>query len=143
MYVFGNPDVERDSLAIGVAKRLAAPLRSTEVDSRTSRGAKIDEEILSILAKHWGGKTIEWEFVKPNEDLPFVGEEEVVILDVIEGINKVTVLTEKDLDKLVLPPRSSAHEYDLGFQLCYLKKLGKIKRVRIIGLPIEENKASR
>ena len=77
---------------------------------------------------------VEVVLVKSNEDVPFVGEELVVIMDAVEGIDKVTVFDEGDLEKLVLPPRTSAHDYDLGFQLRYLKKIGKLKRVRIVGL---------
>lgn len=123
--------MERDSLAIEVAKRLESGEALEKLDKMVYESLKQvgddvgDESDLSFL------------FVKPNEDLPFVGEKMVVILDVVEGIEKVTVLTEGDLDRLVLPPRSSAHEYDLGFQLKYLRKLEKIGKVRIVGLPRE------
>jgi len=42
-----------------------------------------------------------------------------------EEKNKKILLIEvvdDDLDKLVLPPRSSVHDFDLGFQIKYLKK---------------------
>jgi len=40
--------------------------------------------------------------------------------------------------KFQLPPRYSAHDFDLGFQLKYLKKLGKINAFIIIGLPMNK-----
>lgn len=107
VYVFGNRDYEKDKLSFDV------------VD-------KIDLKKLEI----------EFVEVKPNQDLPFAGSEIVVMMDVVMGIDEVKLITQDDLDKLVLPPRSSAHDYDLGFQLKYLLKLGKLKRIRIIGLPM-------
>ena len=108
VYVFGNQDFEGDNRAFDVAKRLEQTL-----------------------------KDVEFVKVKPNEDVPFINEKFVVILDAIEGIDKVIRVNDKDLDKLVLSPRSSAHDYDLGFQIKYLKKLGKLEKVTIVGLPMK------
>lgn len=110
VYVFGNIDLPQDSSAITVAKKLNGKINN-----------------------------VEFVYVKPNSDLPFVDEKNVVIMDVIQGIKKVTILEDKDLDNLVLPPRTTAHDFDLGFQLKYLKKLGKIGEVKIIGLPMENS----
>jgi Ni,Fe-hydrogenase maturation factor len=107
IYIFGNPDHPQDNLAI-----------------------KISQKIKTKLPE------IEFIYIKPNEDLPFINQDKVVIMDVVAGIDKVTIFTQDDLDKLVLPPRTSAHDYDLAFQLKYLKKLGKLKEIKIIGLPI-------
>ncbi len=81
---------------------------------------------------------IEFVTIKPNEDLPFAGEETVVIMDVVEGIEDIKVFDNKDLDKLVLPSRTSVHDFDLGFQLKYLRKLGKLGKVIIIGIPMRK-----
>jgi hypothetical protein len=51
------------------------------------------------------------------------------------GIDEVTLLTEKDIDKLIISPRTTTHDYDLGFQLKYLTKIGRLKNIFIIGLP--------
>lgn len=107
VYVFGNRDYEKDKLSFKVM-------------------GKLDLKKLQV----------EFEEVKPNQDLPFVGSKMAVVMDVVMGIDEVKLITEDDLDKLVLPPRSSAHDYDLGFQLKYLLKLGKLKKIRIIGLPM-------
>ena len=106
VYVFGNQDFGGDKVALEAAKKLVGKV-----------------------------KKVEFIQVKPNEDLPFAGEENVVILDTVEGIKKTTVITEKDLDKLNVAKSVSVHDWDLGFQLKYLKKLGKLKKVTIIGLP--------
>jgi Ni,Fe-hydrogenase maturation factor len=106
VYVFGNPDYAGDKVAIETAKKLEG---------------KIDE--------------VEFIQVKPNEDLPFTDADNVVILDAVEEIKEVTIITEKDFDKLNVAKSVTAHDWDLGFQLKYLKKLGKLKKITIIGLP--------
>jgi Ni,Fe-hydrogenase maturation factor len=74
--------------------------------------------------------------VKPNQDLPFINEKKVIILDAVEGIDKVVEINNKDLDKLVMSKSSTVHDFDLGFQLKYLQKIGKLGEVTIIGIPM-------
>lgn len=107
VYVFGNEDFEGDNRAFEFIKKFEHKL-----------------------------KNIQFVKVKPNEDVPFIDEKSVVILDAIEGIDEVIEAAGDDLDKLVLPPRSSVHDFDLGFQIKYLKKIGKLGKVTIIGLPM-------
>jgi Ni,Fe-hydrogenase maturation factor len=107
VYVFGNWDLEFDNNALKITEKLSKDLDSLEF--------------------------IE---IKPNQDISFEDEDNVVILDVIEGLKDVRVFDEKHIDRLVLSPRNSVHDFDLGFQLKYLKKLGKIKNVKIVGLPM-------
>lgn len=113
--VFGNRLVKRDSLALRVANRLDAELR---------------------------GKGIEFHEFDAAENLEDEGPD-ITLLDVAGGIKKVTVLTDVDLDKLEKPPSYSMHDFDLAITLKLLKKIGKIKSVRIIAIPIdhEEKKA--
>jgi hypothetical protein len=106
VYVFGNEDQKEDNVAFKAKVKLNSQIK--------------------------GVRFIE---IKPNEDLPFVDQKQVVLLDTIQGIDKVTVLTEKNLDKLIVNRSTTAHDYDLGFQLKYLKKLGKLNKITIIGLP--------
>lgn len=108
--MFGNQDLDNDNLAFKVAEKVSAKI-----------------------------KDIEFVEVKPNEDLPFTDNNNVVIMDVVQGIDKVQIIKEKDLKNIVLSPRFSAHDFDLSFQLKYLKKLGKLGTVTIIGLPQEGN----
>ena len=108
VYVFGNEDYKGDNRAFDVIKKFEHKLED-----------------------------IEFIKVKPNEDVPFIDEEFVVILDAIEGISEIIEVKDNDLDKLVLPPRSSVHDFDLGFQIKYLKKIGKLGKVTIVGLPME------
>jgi Ni,Fe-hydrogenase maturation factor len=107
VYLFGNQDVSYDNKTFDVAEKLKNEF-----------------------------KNIEFVTVKPNEDLPFIGEKKTVLMDTIMGIDRVEVFTEKDLEKVASSLHSSAHDFDLGFQLKYLKKLGKLDEVVIIGLPM-------
>lgn len=106
IYVFGNQDDSDDKQAIIAAQKLQ----------------QLNSDIEPV-------------YVKPNADLPFVDEDQVVILDVMKGISVITVIDETKLHALSLAPRSTVHDFDLGFQLRYLQKIGKLGKVSIVGLP--------
>lgn len=108
VYVFGNADTSFDNKAIEVAKTLESDIPD-----------------INLI------------FIKPNEDVPFIDEKRVVILDTVQGLEKVELITGADLDKISISPRGSVHDFDLAFQLKYLKKLGKIGEVFIVGIPQE------
>ena len=107
VYVFGNKD--------------------TLFDSKASEVANILKEKV---------KNVEFIEVGLNEDLPFSENENVVILDTVDGITGVEVFHSEDLEKFSLSPKSTVHDFDLGFQLKYLKKIGKLGEITIIGLPM-------
>ena len=68
----------------------------------------------------------------PNENLkPENGE--LYIIDTVLGIKKVEVIT--DLEKIQLDKIYSAHDFDLGFNLKLLQKIGELKKVVIFGVP--------
>jgi Ni,Fe-hydrogenase maturation factor len=108
VYVFGNEYVAEDRRAIEVAKELEGTLDG-----------------------------ISFVFVDPNADVPFVDERHVVILDTVQGIPDVALVEGGELEGLILSPRGSVHDFDLAFQLRYLKKLGKLGDVTIVGIPQE------
>lgn len=108
VYVFGNEDVPEDRRALDVAEKLAGTL-----------------EDVSFVP------------VKPNEDVPFANEKRVVALDTVQGIREVALIDGEDIDRLVLSPRGSVHDFDLAFQLRYLKKIDKLGEVTIVGIPQE------
>jgi len=93
----------------------------------------LDNRVYKIVNKF--SNLAEFVLVKPNEDLPFTEEKEVIILDTVQGISEVTEISEKDLDKLSKDRSVTVHDFDLGFQLRYLRKLGKLSKIRIIGIP--------
>lgn len=106
IYVFGNKDIKKDNI----------PFR-----------------FLNKLSKN--NTDLNFIVIKPNEDVPFENVDKVIILDTIYGINDLTVFDESDIEKLSLFKSVSVHDFDLGFQLKYLKKLGKLKKIIIVGLP--------
>jgi Ni,Fe-hydrogenase maturation factor len=106
IYVFGNQYVAEDKRATEVARELEGTI-----------------EDVSLV------------FVRPNEDVPFVDERHVVILDTVQGIQDVALIEGGRIDGLTLSPRGSVHDFDLAFQLRYLKKLNKLGEVTIIGIP--------
>lgn len=102
VFVFGNIDLQNDSL----------PLRMIP---------KLQEKFPDI----------EFEIRDPNEewDVP----EEFIIIDTIIGIKGVKVFNS--LNKFLSAPRVSMHDFDFLTNLQYLTKLGKIKKIKIIGIP--------
>jgi len=75
---------------------------------------------------------IDFEIKDPNEEWG-VSESELIIIDTVVGIDKPTVF--ENLENFSAPPRVSAHDFDTYTNLKYLQKLGKIKKIEIIGLP--------
>ncbi|MEM3364231.1 MAG: hypothetical protein QXS93_01845 [Candidatus Micrarchaeia archaeon] len=70
----------------------------------------------------------------PNESLP-VENKDLLLIDVVRGIKRVEIFTEEDIDRFSDFPKVGVHDFDLTFQLKLLLRLGKIKNVRIIGIP--------
>jgi Ni,Fe-hydrogenase maturation factor len=71
------------------------------------------------------------------EDLFDVDDEEITILDVVKGINRPVLIT--DIDKIKTRSLISLHDFDLGFFLKLMKKMGLKKIVRILGVPESGN----
>lgn len=57
----------------------------------------------------------------------------LVVVDTVKGLDVVTVLT--DLDLFADAPRVSMHDLDLLAQLKFLKKVGKLGHVVVVGVP--------
>lgn len=108
IFVFGNPDLDIDSL----------PLK-----------------ILPELRQNF--PEIFFEVKDPNEEWEV--PEEMIVLDAALGINKVMVFESPD--KFSAPPRVSMHDFDALSNIRYLFKLGKIKKVKIIALPVGLNES--
>jgi len=105
--VFGNPLVEKDNLALKLIP-------------------KLKKEFPKIEFKH----------LDPNENLESeIKDGKLVILDVVEGIDKIMIIN--DIDKLKVDKIYSMHDFDLGYNLKLLKKIGKLDSVEIIGLPMK------
>jgi len=83
--------------------------------------------------------SIHFEIKDPNEewDVP----EKLTIIDTVIGIKKVTVFD--NLDSFDISPHLTMHDFDALANLKYLKKLGKLKKIKIVGVPsdMSEKKA--
>lgn len=67
----------------------------------------------------------------PNEN--FIPEDGSIIIDMAIGIDTITWLDS--IDTLSSPSTVSLHDYDLGFHLQFLKKIGKLNKIRILAIP--------
>ena len=71
------------------------------------------------------------------EDLEL--KDELNIIDTVKGIKKVEII--EDLDKIITDKVYSMHDFDLGYNLKILKKLGKLGKIRIFGIPMKINES--
>ena len=67
------------------------------------------------------------------EDLLDVDDEEIIILDVVRGVERPVLIT--DVDKIKTRSLISLHDFDLGFFIKLMRKIGIKKIVRILGVP--------
>ncbi|MFH1631630.1 MAG: hypothetical protein ABIA47_01210 [bacterium] len=102
IFVFGNPDVEIDSLPLKILPELKTALPN-----------------------------IKFEVHDPNEewDIP----DDFIVIDTVLGIDDVTVFD--DLEAFAAAPRVSLHDFDALANLRLMQKLGKLNKIKIIGIP--------
>jgi len=62
-------------------------------------------------------------------------EKDITIIDVVQNIEEPLIIV--DADQVMSNNIVSLHDFDLGFTLKLLKKLGKEKNIKIIGIPSE------
>lgn len=73
----------------------------------------------------------------PTEDFD-LKEKNIIIIDTILSLKKVTQFN--DLNLWTISPRISLHDFDLPVYLGLLQKLGKVKKITIIGVPEKGNR---
>jgi len=88
-------------------------------------------KILNFL--RGGLPQIEFLAFDPTENFP--DEDPIYIIDTVLGADKVVVLGGEDLERFENAPHVSAHDADLAFHLKWLKKMGRLPRVVIFGVP--------
>ncbi len=110
VYVFGNQDNFSDNAAIITAEKLKNKISG-----------------------------INFFYIKPNEDVPFANQENVVIMDVVADLEDVSLFEDFAVNSIQMAPRTTAHDFDLNFQLRYLQKLGKIGKITLIALPMSKS----
>jgi len=77
---------------------------------------------------------IKFKEIEPTEKLEKYGRD-LIIIDCVENVDKVVLI--EDLESLKLDKLFSMHDFDLGYNLRLLKKVGKIDSVKIIGVPMD------
>jgi len=77
---------------------------------------------------------IDFMIADPNENLKPVNRK-LIIIDSVEGIEKVTLI--ENLDQLKIEKKYSLHDLDLAFNLKLLQKIGKLEKVKILGVPMK------
>lgn len=97
-----------------------------------SRNRKGDD-LAFHLAKKMKRKGVHWIACHSPEEIFYHMDKEFAILDVAEGIRKVTVL--EDASKLQQNRLVSLHDFDVGFFLKLLQKMGRHK-IRIVAVPL-------
>lgn len=110
IFVFGNPDLETDSLPI---------------------------KILPKLKKKFPEYT--FLFQDPNEE--WDTSKPFWVIDTVVGLKEIMLFDS--LKHFIGSPRMSMHDFDALTNLRFLEKLGKLPKIKIVGLPptISENKA--
>jgi Ni,Fe-hydrogenase maturation factor len=87
--------------------------------------------LLPKLQQHF--PTLDCVLFDPTEELPAALPPHICIVDTVIGIDTITVFS--NLEDFKLSPRVSVHDFDLPLFLGLLKKLGKIEKITIIGIP--------
>jgi Ni,Fe-hydrogenase maturation factor len=59
--------------------------------------------------------------------------EKILVMDVVKGIDRVMLV--EDINKIKEHKLYSLHDFDLGFFLKLMKRLGNLKELKIIGIP--------
>src|SRR3989338_9065843 len=85
--------------------------------------------ILDKLKKQF--PDITFEVLDPNEE--WDPPKNLIVIDTVFGIDHPKIVSRRDC--LSGYPKISLHDFDAGTHILYLKKLGKIKKIKIIGIP--------
>ena len=72
--------------------------------------------------------------IDPSENLKPINKE-LIIIDTVEGIENVVLID--DIKKLETGKIYSLHDFDLAFNLKLLQKIGRLKKVKVFGVPMK------
>lgn len=121
IYIFGNALLEFDNLPIKLMPKLQnefPQIRFIHADPNENLNPENGELfIIDTVILQEGRPTSSLDVGRPKN--------EIIVFD--------------DLDKIELSPSVSMHDLDLGFTLKLLKKIGKLNKVIIIGVPTGTN----
>ena len=100
---------------------------------------KIDSLVVKLVPKlQKKFSELEIRVEDPSEGLKPPEKGMWVILDVAKGVDRIRVF--EDLDKLVTEKWVSLHDYDVSMELKLLKRIGKVKEIKIVAVPMEMDK---
>lgn len=122
--VFGNPLAKIDSAAVKIADKLSGKMAGIQ----KSRGSSASSTASQLR--------IEFVRFDTSEDLEKEGSE-LIIMDAVVGLEKPRLITLEELELSSNPV--SMHGFDLLWSLLLLKKLGKVKKAVIVGVPAKKS----
>jgi len=79
-------------------------------------------------------KVLPYKFVRSMDPTDLMNEDEVVIMDAVEGIDNVTVFFSPDI---ISEKKVSLHDFDIGYFLKLSEQLGERIKVRVLGIPMQ------
>ncbi len=99
----------------------------------------VPEDSLPLLLKTDLEKIFsQHEFIEADPNENFVPERNSLIIDTIIGLDEVRLFDS--LDDFADHKLTSPHDYDLLFHLKLLIKLGKVKDIILLGLPLTQKR---
>jgi len=128
IFVFGNPDLAGDNIALRILPKLRKkipliqfihkdPLENWTLDNEDPSGRRLnDRQICDQESK----------------------KEKIIIIDAVKGISKVTMFDGLE-NFTAAHKRMTMHDFDLYDELALLQKLKKLPKVAIIGIPWGES----
>jgi len=132
IYIFGNPLLSFDNLPIKLKPKLEKAFPQINFIIQDP-----NENIKPSYVKTSEGRP---PYVKTSEGRPNTIKE-LVIIDTVVGIDKVMIID--NINDIELNNVYSMHDFDLGFNLKLLKKIGQLDKITIFGVPqkYDKNKA--
>jgi len=99
--------------------------------------ALVDEDsmplrLMPLLQKEF--PEIEFKELDPTENFP-EDLNEISIIDTVKGLTTPEVFT--DIDQFINKKGVSMHDFDLAWEMKLMKKMGKLKKITIIGIPLQ------
>jgi Ni,Fe-hydrogenase maturation factor len=92
----------------------------------------VEDSLAKKIARELEKELDGFEFININDSFQLIEylKEEIIILDVVEGLKEVKVIKIDDLESGSI---MNAHDFDAGF---FLKLIGDNEKVKIIGIPM-------
>jgi len=128
IFVFGNPDLAGDNMALRILPKLQKkfpliqfihkdPLENWTLDNGEPSGRRLNDRQICDQESE---------------------KEKIIIIDAVQGISEVKIF--EDLKQFVATHRRiTMHDFDLYDELALLQKLKKLPKVAIIGIPWGES----